>query len=80
MKIKFNTAEPIHTQIADQLKEQILSGKITKDSPLPSERTLACDLRINTVTVMKAYEMLSDEKLISATENGFSVSKEFVNE
>lgn len=67
MKIYQNSNEPIYKQIAAQLREQILSGKLKGGDPLPSIRGLAQDLRISVITTMKAYEELSAEGLVTAS-------------
>lgn len=61
MKIYQNSTEPIYKQIAAQLREQILMGKLKAGDPLPSIRGLAQDLKISVITTMKAYEELSSE-------------------
>ena len=68
MKIYQNSNEPIYKQIASQLREQILSGKLKGGDPLPSIRGLAQDLKISVITTMKAYEELSAEGLVTASE------------
>ena len=67
MKIYQNSNEPIYKQIAAQLSEQILSGKLKAGDPLPSIRGLAQDLKISVITTMKAYEELSAEGLVTAS-------------
>lgn len=67
MKIYQNSSEPIYKQIADQLREQILTGKLKAGDPLPSIRGLAQDLKISVITTMKAYEELSNEGLVTAS-------------
>ncbi|MBR1592510.1 MAG: GntR family transcriptional regulator [Ruminococcus sp.] len=67
MKIYQNSSEPIYKQIATQLKEQILTGKLKAGDPLPSIRGLAQDLKISVITTMKAYEELSSEGLVTAS-------------
>ena len=67
MKIYQNSNEPIYKQIASQLREQILSGKLKGGDPLPSIRGLAQDLKISVITTMKAYEELSAEGLVTAS-------------
>ncbi len=49
---------PIYEQIFDQIRGQIFSGALPEDSPLPSIRTLAKDLRISVITTKRAYEEL----------------------
>ena len=66
MKILQNSNIPIYQQIADQLKEEILSGKLKQGEYLPSIRGLAKDLRISVITTMKAYEELEKQGLVTA--------------
>lgn len=65
MKILQNSEVPIYKQIAAQFKEDIMNGVIREGEYLPSIRGLARDLKISVITTMKAYELLSDEGLIS---------------
>ena len=58
MRILQNSDIPIYQQIADQMKEEILSGKRKQGEYLPSIRGLTRDLRISVITTMKAYEEL----------------------
>ena len=67
MKIYQNSDEPIYKQIASQLREQILSGKLKSGDMLPSIRVLAQNLKISVITTVKAYEELSEEGLITAS-------------
>ena len=67
MKIYQNSSEPIYKQIAAQLREQILTGKLKAGDPLPSIRALAQDLKISVITTMKAYEDLSAEGLVTSS-------------
>ena len=65
MKILQNSEVPIYRQIAAQFKDDIMNGVIREGEYLPSIRGLARDLKISVITTMKAYELLSDEGLIS---------------
>ena len=49
---------PIYEQIFAQIRDQIFSGALPEDEPLPSIRTLAKDLRISVITTKRAYEEL----------------------
>lgn len=55
---------PIYDQIYSQIKDQIISGALAEDAPLPSIRNLAKDLRISVVTTKRAYEELEREGFI----------------
>ncbi len=75
MKILQNSGVPIYQQIAEQLKEEILSGKLKQGEYLPSIRGLAKDLKISVITTMKAYEQLAEEGLVTAAQGkGFYVN------
>lgn len=52
---------PIYDQIYSQIKNQIISGDLQEDAPLPSIRNLAKDLRVSVVTTKRAYDELEKE-------------------
>ncbi len=68
MKILQNSTEPIYKQIASQLRDQILSGKLKGGDALPSIRALAADLKISVISTMKAYEELASECLVTSSQ------------
>ena len=75
MKILQNSSVPIYRQISEQLKDDILVGKIKEGEYLPSIRGLAQELRISVITTMKAYEELAAEGLVTAVQGkGFLVN------
>ena len=45
----------------DEIKRQIVSGKLTSGEALPSVRALSGDLKISALTVKKAYDKLEEE-------------------
>ena len=49
---------PIYEQIFTQIRDQIFTGALPEDTPLPSIRSLAKDLRISVITTKRAYEEL----------------------
>lgn len=53
-----SSGKPIYEQIADQVREQILSGALSAGDALPSMRVLAKELRISVITTRRAYEEL----------------------
>lgn len=55
---------PIYEQIYEQVKEAIIGGELSPDSPLPSIRNLAKDLRISVITTKRAYEELERDGFI----------------
>ena len=75
MKIIQNSNIPIYKQISEQLKGDILPGKIKEGEYLPSIRGLAQELRISVITTMKAYEELASEGLVTPVQGkGFYVN------
>lgn len=77
MKILQNSEIPIYKQIALQLKDEILSGRLAAGEFLPSIRGLAKDLKISVITTMKAYEELSLEGLVTSVQGkGFVVNSQ----
>lgn len=60
--------EPIYIQIYDAIVALIASGELVPGDAIPSTRSLAKDLKINYITVNKAYGLLESEGLIK-TEN-----------
>ena len=68
MKILQNSGVPIYQQISEQLKSDILAGRLKQGEYLPSIRSLAKDLKISVITTMKAYELLASEGLVTAAQ------------
>ena len=64
IKIQSKSGIPIYTQIAQQLKEEIIAGNLKAGEPLPSIRGLASDLKISVITTKRAYEELEREGFI----------------
>ncbi len=56
--------KPIYEQIAEQLKDAILSGALEEGAALPSIRALAADLRISVITTKRAYAELESHGFI----------------
>lgn len=64
MAWQFNRREAVYLQIADRLRNDILSGKLGSDEQIPSVRQLACEAAVNPNTVQKALTELEKEGLI----------------
>ena len=60
-----SSGKPIYEQIADQVREQILSGALSAGDALPSMRVLAKELRISVITTKRAYDELEAQGLIN---------------
>ena len=59
--VNHSSMQPIYEQIGDQIKEKIMHGILKEDTPLPSVRTLAKELKVSALTVKKAYDALEEE-------------------
>jgi GntR family transcriptional regulator len=74
LKIQSKSGVPIYEQIEQQIKEEILAGRLGIGEPLPSIRSLAADLKISVITTKRAYEELEKEGMIySVAGKGFFV-------
>ncbi len=55
---------PLYRQIAQRIRDAILSGELIEGTRLPTERALAQELCVNRTTVMNAYNELASEGLL----------------
>jgi len=62
--INNSSMQPIYEQIVEQVKMNILKGKLEQGMPLPSVRNLSKNLRISALTVKKAYDALEQEGFV----------------
>lgn len=63
--MQFNDNQPIWLQIYDYVCCGVVSGRWPEQERLPSVRELAANLQVNPNTVMRAYERLEGDTLIS---------------
>ena len=70
-----NTAGvPIYEQIAQQVRDAILTGQVEADEMLPSIRALARDLRVSVITTTRAYsDLVTDGFLANVPGTGYFV-------
>ena len=74
IRIQSKSGVPIYGQIAEQIRDLILSGELSEGEALPSIRALAGDLKISVITTKHAYEDLEKEGMIySVPGKGFFV-------
>ncbi|MDU2064677.1 MAG: PLP-dependent aminotransferase family protein [Sporomusaceae bacterium] len=70
-----NDRRPLHVKLYNQIKNQILSGKLTPTTKLPSVRNLSQELSISRNTVEYVYEQLCTEGFIySKPQSGYYIS------
>ncbi len=71
-----NSDMPLYMQIYHQLKEKIISGKLSEGSVLPPIRTMAKTLMVARNTVESAYQQLCSEGYVhSKVGSGYKVQK-----
>jgi GntR family transcriptional regulator len=64
MDPQWENSQPIYRQLRDRVVAMILEGVLKEGDPLPSVRSVAADLRLNPLTVLKGYQQLVDEGLV----------------
>ncbi len=57
-------SQPIYRQLQTRVISMVLEGALKEGDALPSVRQVAGELRINPLTVLKAYQQLADEGLV----------------
>lgn len=57
--------DPYYKQIEDQIKKEIISGRLKSRTKLPSVRALAKELNVSVITTKRAYAELEKEGLIT---------------
>lgn len=65
---EINSEEKIYLQIYNKISSDISNGLIKKNEHLPSKRNMAIDLGVSISSVLKAYELLSNEGYIYSVE------------
>ncbi len=66
--ISNTSALPIYDQIAQQIKDAILSGELEAGTLLPSIRSLANDLHISVITTKRAYADLEQAGFVESVQ------------
>jgi GntR family transcriptional regulator len=64
LEIDHHSGVPIYRQVIDQLRQQIMAGRLNEGAQLMSVRELAAQLRVNPMTISKAYALLEVERLV----------------
>jgi DNA-binding transcriptional regulator YhcF (GntR family) len=64
LEYNFDNERPIYIQLVEQLKIQIISGKLKQGERLPSVRDFSLQAKVNPNTMQKALFELEREKLI----------------
>jgi GntR family transcriptional regulator len=64
LQIDHHSGQPIYRQVIDQIRRQVMVGQLCEGEQLPSVRDLALRLRVNPMTISKAYSLLEMEGLL----------------
>lgn len=62
--MEFDSNKPIYIQIADSFSDRILSGDLKAGDRILSVRELGSELGVNPNTIMRAYEILTEQNVI----------------
>lgn len=68
--LKDSSPLPVYQQIHDAVVRGIATGQLAPGSKLLSVRAIAKELGINPATVVKAYDLLKEERLIESKQRG----------
>jgi len=64
VEIDTHSGVPIYRQVIEQIRRQIMTGRLAEGGQLPTVRDLAGRLKVNPMTVSKAYSLLEIEGLV----------------
>lgn len=64
LEIDHHSGVPIYRQVIEQIRGQIVAGQLKQGQQLSSVRELAEQLRVNPMTISKAYSLLELEGLV----------------
>ncbi len=64
MSTRWDDNQPIYWQLRERTVAAILDGTLAEGQALPSVRQVAVDFQVNPLTVSKAYQSLTDDRLV----------------
>ncbi|MCF7973692.1 MAG: GntR family transcriptional regulator [Phycisphaerae bacterium] len=64
LDIDHHCGVPIYRQVVDQVRDQIMAGRLLEGDQLMSVREVSAVLRVNPMTISKAYSALEAEGLL----------------
>ncbi|WP_029108613.1 PLP-dependent aminotransferase family protein [Mycobacterium sp. URHD0025] len=65
-----DSAQPLHRQLADGLRDAVRTGRLTPGSRMPSTRVLSADLGVSRRMVVEAYSQLTAEGFLHSSQGG----------
>jgi molybdate-binding protein/DNA-binding transcriptional regulator YhcF (GntR family) len=73
LQLDQHSKEPLHLQIAEQVRNLIATEKLKPGDHLPPVRQLAGLLKINQNTILRAYQTLEEDRIVVARKRGGTV-------
>ena len=67
LSLERDSATPLYRQLDAQLREAVLSGRLSEGTRLPASRQLALELKVSRLTVQNTYEQLISEGFLQAS-------------
>ncbi|MCD6336843.1 MAG: GntR family transcriptional regulator [Candidatus Marinimicrobia bacterium] len=64
MSTNFDSSKAIYLQLADLIRDSIMSGAIKSGEAIPSVRLMSAEYRVNPQTVLNATQLLVNEGLL----------------
>ncbi|MBN2138094.1 MAG: GntR family transcriptional regulator [Sedimentisphaerales bacterium] len=64
LEIEHHSGRPIYRQVIEQIRRRIMAGQLAAGEQLVPVRDLAAQLRVNPMTISKAYSLLELEGLL----------------
>jgi GntR family transcriptional regulator len=64
MSINFDSSKAIYLQLADLIRDSIMSGALKSGEAIPSVRHMSADYRLNPQTILNATQLLVNEGLL----------------
>ena len=64
MSTNFDSSKAIYLQLADLIRDSIMSGAIKSGEAIPSVRQMSAEYRVNPQTVLNATQLLVNEGLL----------------
>jgi len=64
LQIDHHSGVPIYRQVIDQVRHQIMAGQLKEGDQLTPVRDLSVELKVNPMTISKAYSLLEAQGLV----------------
>ncbi|HEX4443310.1 MAG TPA: PLP-dependent aminotransferase family protein [Galbitalea sp.] len=72
LELDRDSPEPLHRQVEAGIRDAIRAGRLAHHARMPSSRALAHDLDVSRGVVIEAYQQLTSEGYLAATQGGYT--------